>query len=103
MKIVDNVNVRRNIYMRTKSSNLYDKKLSMYYICGDLSSMRQDLGRMVAFSPGWLENQSIWLHMSYKFYLEVRYYTTLYIILYKYLTNIITTTCFDIISLVCSY
>ena len=26
---------------------------------------------MVAFSPGWLENESVWLHMSYKFYLEL--------------------------------
>jgi hypothetical protein len=26
---------------------------------------------MKAFSPGWLENQSVWLHMSYKFYLEL--------------------------------
>ena len=26
---------------------------------------------MMAFSPGWLENQSIWTHMSYKFYLQL--------------------------------
>jgi len=25
----------------------------------------------MAFAPGWLENQSVWLHMSYKFYLEL--------------------------------
>jgi hypothetical protein len=29
------------------------------------------VGRLVGFSPGWFENQSIWLHMSYKFYLEL--------------------------------
>jgi len=29
------------------------------------------MGRMMAFSPGWLENQSIWLHMSYKYYLQL--------------------------------
>jgi hypothetical protein len=29
------------------------------------------MGRMMAFTPGWLENQSVWLHMSYKFYLEL--------------------------------
>ena len=27
-----------------------------------------EVGRMMAFSPGWLENESIWLHMSYKWY-----------------------------------
>ena len=30
-----------------------------------------NIGRLVGFSPGWFENQSIWLHMSYKFYLEL--------------------------------
>jgi hypothetical protein len=35
------------------------------------SGVDQTIGRLMAFSPGWLENQSIWLHMSYKFYLEL--------------------------------
>jgi hypothetical protein len=26
---------------------------------------------MMAFSPGWLENESVWMHMSYKYYLEL--------------------------------
>ena len=26
---------------------------------------------MMAFAPGWLENESVWLHMSYKWYLEL--------------------------------
>jgi hypothetical protein len=30
-----------------------------------------NVGRLLAFSPGWLENQSIWLHMTYKFLLEL--------------------------------
>lgn len=29
------------------------------------------MGRMLAFAPGWLENESVWMHMSYKFYLEL--------------------------------
>jgi hypothetical protein len=28
------------------------------------------IGRARAFTPGWLENESIWLHMEYKFLLE---------------------------------
>ena len=43
----------------------------MYTLSGSLVGMSQDIGRMMAFSPGWLENQSVWLHMSYKFYLEL--------------------------------
>jgi hypothetical protein len=30
----------------------------------------QDVGRARAFPPGWLENESIWLHMEYKYLLE---------------------------------
>ena len=30
-----------------------------------------ELGRAVAFVPGWLENESIWLHMEYKYLLEL--------------------------------
>lgn len=36
-----------------------------------MPGLSQEIGRMMAFSPGWLENQSIWLHMSYKFLLEL--------------------------------
>jgi hypothetical protein len=43
----------------------------MYTICESLAAMAQDLGRMKAFAAGWLENQSVWPHMSYKFYLEL--------------------------------
>jgi hypothetical protein len=43
----------------------------MYSISGSLKGMSFEVGRMMAFAPGWLENQSIWLHMSYKFYLEM--------------------------------
>jgi hypothetical protein len=43
----------------------------MFKISGSLKGMGQEIGRMMAFSPGWLENESVWLHMSYKFYLEL--------------------------------
>ena len=50
---------------------MYDTKLQMYTLSESLSEMGPEVGRMKAFSPGWLENQSIFLHMSYKFYLEI--------------------------------
>ena len=71
LKIVEDIDERRKIYNLVKSSDLYDKELKMYTISESLASMSQDLGRMKAFSPGWLENQSVWLHMSYKYYLEL--------------------------------
>lgn len=71
LKTVDDIAQRRAIYTAVRSSGLYDKALKMFYLSESLESMGQEVGRMKAFSPGWLENQSIWLHMSYKFYLEL--------------------------------
>jgi len=71
MKVVDDVDEKRKVYEMTKNSALYDQPLKMFTISESLKSMGQDVGRMMAFTPGWLENQSVWLHMSYKFYLEL--------------------------------
>ena len=71
MKVVDSMTEREDIYKRTKGSGMYDTALSMYKLSESLETMGQDVGRTKAFTPGWLENQSVWLHMSYKFYLEL--------------------------------
>ena len=54
-----------------KESDLYDEKLKMYKVNASLSSASYELGRAVAFMSGWLENESIWLHMEYKYLLEL--------------------------------
>ena len=61
----------RTIYHRVKKSGLRDDGLNMYTISASLKGQSYDMGRMIAFAPGWLENQSVWLHMSYKYYLEL--------------------------------
>jgi hypothetical protein len=33
--------------------------------------MPEEIGRCRIFAPGWLENESIWLHMEYKYLLEL--------------------------------
>jgi hypothetical protein len=59
------------LYEQVKSSSLYDQKLKMYKINSSLIGWPKDIGRVCAFTPGWLENESIWLHMEYKYLLEV--------------------------------
>ncbi|MBU4477552.1 MAG: hypothetical protein KKH34_00415 [Candidatus Omnitrophica bacterium] len=59
------------IYRNTKKSPLYDKKLKMYKVNAPLSKLSEEIGRARIFTPGWLENESIWLHMEYKFILEL--------------------------------
>ena len=71
LKVTHTKAEKEDIYQRTKASGMYDNALEMYKLSESLEAMGQDVGRTKAFTPGWLENQSIWLHMSYKFYLEL--------------------------------
>jgi len=59
------------LYKNIKKSRLYDRKLGMYKINAPIASEPLEIGRARVFTPGWLENESIWLHMEYKYLLEV--------------------------------
>jgi hypothetical protein len=43
----------------------------MYRVNASLADMPLEIGRARAFIPGWLENESIWLHMEYKYLLQI--------------------------------
>ncbi|MFA6170174.1 MAG: cellobiose phosphorylase [Candidatus Margulisiibacteriota bacterium] len=61
----------KSIYQRVKASPLFDKKLKMYKVNAPLESMPVEIGRSRIFTPGWLENESIFVHMEYKYMLEL--------------------------------
>jgi len=56
---------------RLRHSSLWDDKLHMYKVSSDLTGETPELGRANAFTRGWLEHESIWLHMEYKYLLEM--------------------------------
>lgn len=56
---------------RVLKSALFDKKLKMFKVNTDLSEQSEEIGRTRIFPRGWLENESIWLHMQYKYLLEI--------------------------------
>jgi hypothetical protein len=58
------------LYRAVRESSLYDAKLGMYRVNVPLDAESFEIGRSRIFSPGWLENESIFLHMHYKFMLE---------------------------------
>lgn len=60
-----------DMYERVLTSGLRDDELGMYFLSASLTGQTYDMGRQIAFAPGWLENQSIWMHMSYKYYLQL--------------------------------
>ncbi len=66
----DNKKVKA-LYDFTRKSDLYDKPLKMFKVNASLEKVTIDIGRARVFTPGWLENESIWLHMEYKFVLEL--------------------------------
>ena len=71
LSIADSSAEAKKTYNAVKKSALYDKKLKMYKINAPLKSMPYEIGRIRVFTPGWLENESIWLHMEYKYMLSM--------------------------------
>jgi len=70
LRIAEPEEVRR-LYDAARNSELLDKKLGMYRVNEPLGENALDLGRIGVFNYGWLENGSIFLHMHYKFVLEM--------------------------------
>lgn len=62
----------RDVYQAVRRSDLFDRKLRMYKACEDMTGESFELGRAVgAYPRGWIENESIYLHMEYKYLLEI--------------------------------
>lgn len=60
-----------NLYHGVRESGIYDKKLKMYKTSESIASAPYEIGRARAYLPGWIENESIYLHMEYKYLLEI--------------------------------
>lgn len=71
MKYENNISKAKTLYYNIKKSELYDEGLGMYRLNASLAKESLDIGRSRVFTPGWLENESVWLHMEYKYMLEV--------------------------------
>ncbi|MBN1890326.1 MAG: hypothetical protein JW850_20195 [Thermoflexales bacterium] len=71
LKVQTDQAAARRLYEQVKASPLFDRKLGMYRLNASLAGQPHDIGRARAFTPGWLENESIWLHMEYKYMLAV--------------------------------
>ena len=70
LRIAEPEEVRR-LYDAARNSELFDLKLGMYRVNEPLGENALELGRIGVFNYGWLENGSIFLHMHYKFVLEM--------------------------------
>lgn len=70
-KTIQSVESAKEQYVVIKESDLYDKKIKMYKTSVSLESQSHEIGRIKAFTPGWLERESVFLHMSYKYLLSL--------------------------------
>ncbi len=71
LQMRDDVASARALYQHVRDSALYDRKLGMYKTNAPLAACSREIGRARAFTPGWLENESVFLHMTYKYLLAV--------------------------------
>jgi hypothetical protein len=62
---------KHEIYKAIKDSNVYDKKLKMYKTSESLKDVSFEIGRARTFTAGWLERESIFMHMEFKYILEL--------------------------------
>ena len=69
LKLTDDQVEAKRIHKAVKASAIYDQKLGMYKTSMSIAEESNELGRANAFTPGWLENESVFLHMEYKYLL----------------------------------
>ena len=70
MRLLDSDQAAR-LHARLRASDLFDRELGMYRVNTNLDALPQTIGRARAFPRGWLENESIWMHMAFKYLLEL--------------------------------
>jgi len=59
------------LFNAVKKMGLYDETLDMYKVNDNIMFESREIGRQNAFPRGWLENEAVFLHMEYKYFLEL--------------------------------
>lgn len=59
------------LHTKIRQSPLFDRTLKMYKVNENITGETEEVGRTRVFPRGWLENESVWLHMEYKYLLEI--------------------------------
>lgn len=71
MKTLNDPEEARRAYEHIRRSDLFDDKIQMYKTSVSLDGESHEIGRIRAFTAGWLERESVFLHMSYKYLLAL--------------------------------
>ena len=60
-----------DLHEHVKKSGLHDEKLDMFVVNDNIMEETKEIGRQNVFPRGWLENEAVFLHMEYKYLLEL--------------------------------
>jgi hypothetical protein len=71
LKSMKNKEAASALYKEVKESNMYDRKLGMYKTSEPIDAFGNEIGRVRAFTAGWLEREAVFLHMEYKYLLAI--------------------------------
>ncbi|MDF2614552.1 MAG: hypothetical protein K0S71_2338 [Clostridia bacterium] len=71
LKTESSLEKKETLYKHIKASKIYDEKLKMYKVSAPIDDIGFEIGRSRVFTPGWLERESIFMHMSFKYLLEL--------------------------------
>ena len=71
MKLSQSLEETKQLYRDIRNSEIFDEKLKMYKTSVSTINEPQELGRIRSFTRGWLENESVFLHMENKYLLEI--------------------------------
>ncbi len=69
LKTKTDLNVLKTMHHNVRQSELFDATLQIYKTSTSLEGSTHEIGRIKAFTPGWLERESNFLHMTYKYLL----------------------------------
>lgn len=71
LKVMKSKDEAKALYNNIKKSGLYDKRLGMYKINEPVPENFRQLGKHSLYPPGTRENESIFVHVEYKYLLEL--------------------------------
>ncbi len=69
LKLHQNSDVKKELYKNIKASEIYDEQFKQYKTSAPLDDFGMEIGRARAFTKSWLERESNFLHMNYKYLL----------------------------------
>ena len=67
MKCYEDKKYLKQLFANVKASDIYDHQLKMYKTSEQLENATFEIGRIHAFNKGWLERESNFMHMTYKY------------------------------------